>query len=137
MSGRHFQNAAMNEKTAFSQRLITTLKRAGISVLSPTKLANDFNLHYRGRPVTTQAAHRWLNGTAIPAQDKILTLAGWLNVSPEWLRYGDSGKKLLRQETAPYHLVDQQVINDFKRLSDEHKTVVREVIATLLRLEKR
>jgi transcriptional regulator with XRE-family HTH domain len=39
-------------------------------------------------PITTAAAQKWLNGTARPTVDKIDTLAEWLNVSAQWLRFG-------------------------------------------------
>ncbi len=130
----------MNEKTEFSRRLLLALKRSGISVASPTRLAIDFNLHYRGRPVTTQAAHKWLNGTAIPAQDKIRALARWLNVAPEWLRFGVDREAVpgavLHQQVPPYETLEQQLLNDFRKLGDAQKAVARELIATLLRLEK-
>lgn len=35
-----------------------------------------------------QAAQKWLTGQARPTPDKIETLAAWLNVSAQWLRYG-------------------------------------------------
>lgn len=130
----------MNEKSEFSQRLITILKQAGVRTISPTKLANDFNLLHQGRPVTTQAAHKWLNGTAIPAQDKIRTLAEWLHVSPEWLRYGDAEKKTrnsARLNVPPYLTLEEQTLSDFRQLSEANMIIGREIIATLLRLEKK
>ncbi|MFA7291482.1 MAG: hypothetical protein WC023_04450 [Rhodocyclaceae bacterium] len=128
----------MNEKIKFSQRLIATLKRSGMRTVSPTKLAIDFNLTHRGKPVSTQAVHKWLNGTAIPAQDKIRTLSEWLNVSPEWLRYGgvEAESKLLRQDVPPYQTLEEQLLADFRLLSDGQKQVVRELAASLLRLRK-
>lgn len=129
----------MNEKTEFSRRLLAALKRAGVRTVSPTKLAIDFNLHHRGKPISTQAAHKWLNGTAIPSQEKIRTLAAWLNVSPEHLRYGDDEKKsktALRQDVPPYLTFEEQMLADFRQLTAAHQTVVREMVATLLRVEK-
>ena len=127
----------MDEKMEFSHRLLAALKRAGVRKISPTKLAIDFNTHHQGKPITTQAAHKWLNGTAIPAQDKIRTLAEWLNASPEWLRYGDAENKSRSQNVAPYLTVEDQMLSDFRQLSEESMIIGREMIATLLRLEKR
>lgn len=128
----------MNEKLEFSQRLIVALKRSGMRTVSPTKLAIDFNLNHLGKPVSTQAVHKWLNGTAIPAQDKIRTLSAWLNVSPEWLRYGgaEAGGKLLRQDVPAYQTLEEQLLADFRQLSAGHKRVVRELSASLLKLSK-
>jgi transcriptional regulator with XRE-family HTH domain len=44
--------------------------------------------HTNGEPITTQAAQKWLTGQAFPTIDKIATLAAWLNVSLQWLRFG-------------------------------------------------
>jgi transcriptional regulator with XRE-family HTH domain len=126
----------MNEKAEFSQRLKTALKGAGVRTASSTKLAIDFNLHHQGKPITTQAAHKWLNGNAIPSQDKLRTLAVWLNVSSEWLRYGAADKKpetQLRQNIPPYLTLEEQLLIDFQRLNDANQAVVREMAAMLLR----
>lgn len=125
----------MDEKKAFSQRLIVALKKAGVTATSPTRLAMEFNLLHRGRPVSTPGVYRWLAGTAIPSQDKIRTLAEWLNVSPEWLRFGEVEENHEEQERGGYHAVSPQLIDDLKRLNTEHLTIVRELVATLLRLE--
>lgn len=128
----------MDEKIEFSQRLHTALKRAGVRAVSPTKLAIDFNLHHEGKPITTQAAHKWLNGTAIPSQDKIRTLAAWLNVAPEWLRYGGLEKKSKgspRQTIPPYMTLEEQMLVDFRALNDSNKAIGRGIMATLLNLQ--
>lgn len=129
----------MSEKTEFSQRLLAALKQAGVRGVSPTKLANDFNLQHQGKPISTQAAHKWLNGTSIPTQDKVRTLATWLNVSPEWLRYGDAGKKssgVLRQKVPPYLTLEEQMLVDFRQLGTSQQIIARELVSTLLRLDK-
>lgn len=129
----------MNEKAEFSRRLLATLKRAGVRTVSPTKLAIDFNLHHRGKPVSTQAAHKWLNGGAIPSQEKIRTLAAWLRVSPEYLRYGDGekvAKNVLRQNVPPYVPLEEQILTDFRQLTVAHQIAACEMVASLLRSEK-
>jgi transcriptional regulator with XRE-family HTH domain len=79
---------SQQDKTAFSQRLKQALKRSPKKIDSPTELALNFNLRHRGDPVTPQAAQKWLAGTSLPTYEKIATLADWLNVSLQWLRYG-------------------------------------------------
>ncbi|WP_034293866.1 transcriptional regulator [Herbaspirillum sp. RV1423] len=87
------------EKTAFSKRLELALRRSEGMVVGATELANRFNLRYKeGTPVSTQTAHKWLSGRAIPTHAKLATLAKWLNVDEHWLHYGpvpskEEGKK--------------------------------------------
>ena len=79
----------MNEKLAFSQRLKQTLSNYDWAKISPTWLAREFNLRYSGKSISVQTANNWLLGTAIPSQDKLQLLAAWLNVSSQWLRFGE------------------------------------------------
>lgn len=37
---------------------------------------------------STTAIGKWLNGDSLPEPDKLLPLADWLKVRPEWLEYG-------------------------------------------------
>jgi transcriptional regulator with XRE-family HTH domain len=129
----------MDERTEFSRRLVAAMKQAGLRAISPTRLAIDFNLLHRGRPISTQAAHKWLNGMAIPAQDKLRTLAQWLQVSPAWLRYGTQEAAPVahgvRQKLVAYQSLDDELLADFRRLSDGHRCAVRNLVAALLKLE--
>jgi transcriptional regulator with XRE-family HTH domain len=77
------------EKEAFAKRLRFALNRSPDSVKGATELALRFNLRHRsGAPISPQTAHKWLSGRSIPTNDKIDTLALWLNVSAHWLHYG-------------------------------------------------
>ncbi len=127
----------MSEKTAFSRRLSEALRRAGQRTTSPTRLALEFNLVHRGRPVTAQAVRKWLHGEAIPGQDNIVTLAEWLEVSPEWLRYGATHRQTVTQELAGYQAHDPKLWRDFYALNEEQREVVRAVVSALLRRKKR
>jgi len=60
------------EKVRFSERLLQSLSQAGVSAASPTELARKFNLLYPDTPISVQAVRRWLEGTAIPTQDKLV-----------------------------------------------------------------
>lgn len=64
------------------------LTRTRKRISTPTSLANAFNLKWHGASITTQAAQKWLNGSAMPAPDKIEVLAEMLGVPLHWLRYG-------------------------------------------------
>ena len=78
-----------DEKRAFSERLKQALQRSPKKILTANDLALNFNLrHTSGEPITTQAAQKWLTGQAFPTIDKIATLAEWLNVPLQWLRFG-------------------------------------------------
>ena len=106
-----------------------------------TGVAREFNLRYQGAPVTAQAARKWLEGRALPSQDKIRALALWLDVSPHWLRFGEpEGKSSrtqapLRQEAAAYRLEHGWPDKKFDLLNEAHKRMVVEMVIALLRLE--
>jgi hypothetical protein len=132
----------MNEKEAFGKRLTRLLNDAGIGIASPTLVAREFNRRYPGKPVTTQAVRKWINGEAIPAGDKIRVLAKWLKASPHWLHYAEgekaAGVPKVEEERAHYgESVDSTLPEDFHRLSPKHKTMVCEIVRALLRSEKR
>lgn len=76
------------EKHAFAERLKQALTRSSKKIGSAAELALQFNLRTTGEPISAQAAHKWLVGTAMPTLDKIETLAAWLDVPLQWLRYG-------------------------------------------------
>lgn len=78
----------MDEKQAFAARLKQALTRSSKKIESPSELALQFNLRHSREPISAQAAHKWLTGTAMPTVDKIETLASWLGVPLQWLRYG-------------------------------------------------
>jgi hypothetical protein len=63
-----------------------------IGTASPTNITREFNHRYLGKPVTTQAVRKWLNGESIPAGDKIRTLAKWFKVSPIGCTMGKARK---------------------------------------------
>ncbi|MDE2310139.1 MAG: hypothetical protein KGL01_04850 [Betaproteobacteria bacterium] len=131
---------SISEREAFSQRLAKVLKDAKVEVGSPTVLAREFNRRYTGKPISTHAARKWLMGESIPMQDKLRLLSAWLGVSAEWLRFGEGGsaaKYLAQSEQAHYNSPDIELISNINLLNTEHKQVVREVVLTLLRLEKK
>ena len=129
-----------SEREAFSQRLAKALKDAKVDIGSPTIFAREFNRRYTGKPVSTYAARKWLMGESIPTQDKLRLLAAWLGVSAEWLRFGEGGsvaRHAAKSDHAHYNSPDIELIGNINRLNAEHKQVVREVVLTLLRLEKK
>lgn len=102
------------EKEKFSQRLKLAISSAYPQQMKTSEIATKFNLQYENEAVTSQAVHKWLNGLAIPSHDKIQTLSKWLNVKPEWLRYGTTEEKA-------YSAVDDVLIELISKLSEEQK----------------
>ena len=64
------------------------MTRSPKKIDSAAELALQFNLRHPSEPVSAQAAHKWLTGRTMPTVDKMETLAGWLDVPLQWLRYG-------------------------------------------------
>lgn len=123
------------ERESFSERLQQALKNAHYSPDSPTKLAREFNIRFEGRPITVHAARKWIVGEAIPTQERLRTLANWLGVPAEWLRFG--GQELIAGEQSPaphFESADVKLVADLQRLDDQHRQIAREFIRMLVRL---
>lgn len=90
----------VDEKQAFTSRLKQALKRSPKKIEAASQLATQFNLRHPAESITPQAAQKWLSGTARPTVDKIKTLAEWLDVSEQWLRYGVTDMKRSRPKGA-------------------------------------
>jgi hypothetical protein len=122
-----------NEREDFSLRLRQSLRNAHHAPDSPTKLARDFNARFAGRPVTVHAARKWLVGESIPTQDKMRTLADWLCVSVEWLRYGGDERSL---ETAGdkrgFQSDNLKLASDLQLLDPHYRQIVREFVRILM-----
>jgi transcriptional regulator with XRE-family HTH domain len=119
------------EPIAFSRRLRSALDAIGVRQ-SPTVVANEFNLRYWGRSITPHTARNWLLGKAIPTQDKLRTLADWLQVSPDELRFGQGGKTTFLQEAstsyADLDMADREMLNKYLSLSRIDRKVIRDVV---------
>ncbi|HCY61414.1 MAG TPA: hypothetical protein DHV59_00935 [Oxalobacteraceae bacterium] len=104
-------------------------------------MAREFNIRFSGRPITVHAARKWLVGEAIPTQEKLRTLAQWLGVQAEWLRFGN-GQQEQRLSGAAGELAerfdsaDVKLIADLQRLDEHHRTIAREIIRLLLRINR-
>lgn len=131
----------VDEKRNFSKRLLEALRKARQDASSPTRMAREFNLRYHGSPVTAQSVRKWLTAKSVPSQDKVRVLAEWLNVSAQWLRFGEGDPaamqrgRALSQEAAHYAIEDDALSRDFGRLSEHHKKIVLEIVRALLAAE--
>jgi len=122
------------EREAFSRRLADAMREAGLEA-RPVVLAREFNLSYRGDPITFQSASRWLRGKSIPGQDKLQALARRLEIEPQVLRFG-SAKATAVAEPAVRRFSglrpqDREAIDAFLLLPAERRKLVRELIAAL------
>jgi transcriptional regulator with XRE-family HTH domain len=127
------------ERESFSERLQQALRNAEYSPDSPTQLAREFNIRFEGRPITVHAARKWLVGEAIPTQEKLRTLAQWLGVPAEWLRFGGAdgytgGDSI--NTPAKFESADVKLVADLQRLDEHHQAIAREFIRMLVRLNR-
>ena len=120
-----------DEKNAFSERLRVALSAAGYQP-RPAVLEKLFNSNYWGRSVTFQAVSGWLNGKAIPAQEKLQVLADLLAVEPQALRYVEEAVQDIRDKRARWDAglspQDREIIEVLLSLTVEQKKIIREVI---------
>ena len=127
------------ERESFSERLQQALRNAEYSPDSPTQLAREFNIRFEGRPITVHAARKWLVGEAIPTQEKLRTLAQWLGVPAEWLRFG-AGNGYAGNDSvstaAKFESADVKLVADLQRLDEHHQAIAREFIRMLVRLNR-
>jgi hypothetical protein len=126
-----------NEREGFSRRLRQALKNAHHSPDSPTELARDFNVRFPGRPITVHAARKWLVGEAIPTQDKMRTLAEWLFVPVDWLRFGGDDERIEARHTANnVKSEDLKLVADMQLLDERERQIVREFVRIMVRANR-
>ncbi len=128
----------LNEKEAFSQRLKMQLIQNGWASNSPTWLAREFNLRYSGKSVSVQTASNWLSGAAIPSQDKLQILAAWLDVSSQWLRFGEVHHSPPVNPNELKHVKIQLYLDDLpnkiEKLNAKQKYLIYELVEQLLQV---
>jgi hypothetical protein len=125
---------AQIEREQFCRRLADSLTAVGCP-LSGTALARQFNPRADGAAVSVHGARKWLTGASFPTQERLHVLARWLNVSPQWLRYGDGPPQREAAANDPTRLPLDEVLmlNDIRALDERSREVVRDLIASLLR----
>lgn len=126
------------EREDFSERLQLALRNADYSPDSSTQLAREFNIRFSGRPITVHAARKWLVGEAIPTQEKLRTLAQWLGVPAEWLRFGgeQTASGVAVDPTSRFESADVKLIADLQRLDEHNQSIAREIIRMLVRMNR-
>jgi hypothetical protein len=126
---------SITERQEFSLRLREALKAVGDDGSSPTRLAREFNRRYPGASVTLHATHKWLNGEALPAQDKLRVLAGWLGVEANWLRFGEGDRAPAHRSADKDEAMDFELARMIGALSPLHRDAVRALVRALRRGE--
>lgn len=123
------------ETQAFALRLRQALESCGVR-LSPTVVANEFNLRYWGRSITPHTARNWLLGKAIPTQDKLRVLADWLQVGPDELRFGQAAMSSKATDhmgvSDSLSMVDREMLNRYLALPLHNRKTVRDVVSALV-----
>ncbi|MGN0935640.1 MULTISPECIES: hypothetical protein [unclassified Acinetobacter] len=115
----------LQEKLAFSERLKQALIDSNHPI-SPTYLSKEFNHRYDGTPVSVQSANNWLLGKAIPNQDKLAILSIWLNVTSQWLRFGDNTLGSSNLESNDQSELDYFL--KFRTLNVSQKQIIKDLI---------
>jgi transcriptional regulator with XRE-family HTH domain len=137
-----------NERKEFAERLQSALRQARQTADSPTALAREFNSRFPGQAITVHAARKWLMAESIPTQDKLRTLAQWLQVSAEWLRFGGqisvAGEESLtpKDDTLEAMLSamsreDLKLVEALHALQPDERRLVRELIQLFFRTQER
>jgi transcriptional regulator with XRE-family HTH domain len=120
---------ADEERHGFALRLKAALKK-GHFPTTANSFAKEFNLRADGARVTVYAVRKWLDGTAIPTQEKLHIIAHWIGVSAQWLRFGDDAEDLLKDVYLEPR--DFRLINDLRQLRQSERTLVEQMVEALL-----
>jgi transcriptional regulator with XRE-family HTH domain len=121
----------MNQKIEFGHRLHEGMRAVGLEP-KPSVLLNLFNARYWGTSVSFQAVSRWLNGQAMPRQDKLVVLAEILRMEPELLQYGRAVHRRVQDQRKRWDEAlsyqEREMFDAYLQLPVPQRKVVREVI---------
>ena len=106
--------------------------------VSGSVLEREFNSRWLGNPVRRQTVWKWLNGEAIPTQEKLQELAKWLKLDSHQLRYGDHVQTHLRAEQKRWDegisYLERETFDAFLKLPAPQRKLIREVILTFAKV---
>ncbi|PQA83781.1 hypothetical protein C5F52_04755 [Limnohabitans sp. TS-CS-82] len=122
------------DQNSFAKRLQSQLLLRG-KPISPTLLAREFNLRWRGSPVSTNAARKWLYGPTLPKMEKIQVLAKILGTSAEWLRWGQETvhQAMPTNVTLTDKQLAESVLHDWSLLTHANKQLISAILDLLLK----
>ncbi|MEC5218943.1 transcriptional regulator with XRE-family HTH domain [Actimicrobium sp. GrIS 1.19] len=121
-----------DEQERFSARLVDALHRAGRTTTGPTALASEFNARFPQHAVSVHAARKWVKGESIPTQERIIDLAGWLGVTPSWLRFGGDDEFSSEMRPEDFLASDLHTLRAIQCLDNSGKEIVNLLIRVLL-----
>ncbi len=110
-----------SENDAFTQRLILALNNIGYEIKNINRITIDINKLFDDKSITTHAVRKWLSGQTMPIHSRLLGLAGWLGVSPSWLRFGEGDMYKL-----PIESIHQSNDSQFSLLFAKIKSLYKE-----------
>ncbi|MDO8770140.1 MAG: XRE family transcriptional regulator [Burkholderiaceae bacterium] len=126
-----------NVKKLFADRLREAMQAAGYES-KPAVLEREFNTRFWGKPMTLHGVRRWLRGETLPTHEKLLVLAKWLAVTPQYLNYGDEIQHKVQERRARWDsgigYEDRDIFEAFLKLPIPQRRIIREVILTFAKV---
>lgn len=123
-----------NVKQQFASRLREAMVKSGLKPEAAV-LERHFNQHYFGKSLTLHGVRKWLVGESIPPYDKIVALAGMLNIAPEELTFGLEIKQKVKEKNDHWREAisyqEREIFETFLSLPAPQRKVAREVIEAL------
>lgn len=105
------------ERTQYAERVNTALAARGMPA-SATALQRLFNERYPELAITVHAARKWVQGESIPTQVRLRALADVLQVSANWLRFGEEAEASMSKSLSAQ---EHMLIRQFRKLSDSQR----------------
>ena len=126
-----------DDKKLFADRLREAMQAAGYEA-KPAVLEREFNTRFWGKPMTLHGVRRWLRGETLPTHEKLLVLAKWLAVTPQYLHYGDEIQHKVQERRARWDsgigYEDRDIFEAFLKLPIPQRRVIREIILTFAKV---
>lgn len=119
------------EQRGFGERLVKALARAGHDYPSSSHIVREYNIRFPAYAVTVHAVRKWLKGESIPTQDRLVLLATWLQVRPDWLRYDTDAVQLDATGDEKVRLEQTSLLRDIALLQDDQKKLVAGLVDIL------
>ena len=129
---------APHERRQFADRLIVSLARRGLET-SPSSLVKVFNARSEDVPITLHAFRKWLKAESMPTQRRVCVLAEWLEVTPEWLRFGDADMRE-REGNLIAGKISRDIFliaKDYRMLDDHSRIIFDNTLKHLLKLQSK
>jgi transcriptional regulator with XRE-family HTH domain len=125
------RDLAKTERQGFRLRLAERLRLYAIG-LSPSAVAQQFNLKAPGKQVSINAVRKWILGEAIPTQKNIQRLAEMLGTQAQWLRYGETTTANASESTEqiPHEVV--LMLEDVQQLEPAARYLLDSLIRIML-----